>query len=126
MVRRLGIVMMCLAFAPASSFLSGEAPHHSEASTLTAPWTDLTLPIEGATVTFSDAETVSVHHPKGDVTALMAPYGAALRAGGYTLDHDGSAGAIVSQTWSHGPDSLALTIQEQGGVRVVSLALLAF
>ena len=90
------------------------------------PWAELALPLEGAKVTFSDTETVSVHHTGSDAAALAARYGASLGAAGWKLEHDGSAGGIVSQTWNKGDDSMSLTMQPKDDLLVVSLAVLAF
>jgi hypothetical protein len=125
---RLRILMVAAVIGggAACGFLSSETPHHTEQVAITAPWSELGLPLGGGTVTFSDRETVSVHHPKGDSATLSASYGAALQAAGWKLEHDGSAAGIVSQTWTRAEDSLSFTVQAQGEVLVASLAILAF
>jgi hypothetical protein len=123
---RVLLIVALLGGLTACGLFTEEQPHYTAQVELTEPWSKLALPLDGATVTFSDRETVSLHHTQGDVPALAASYRQSLQAAGWALEHDGSAGEIVSQTWTRGEQSLSFTVQSQGGVRVASLALLAF
>ena len=125
-MRLLILVAILAAGAGCEWFLEDDGPRFTEATALTAPWDGMALPIDGAKVTFSDGETVSVHHPDAAADALAKAYGAALGTAGWTMERDTSGGGIVTQTWTKGADSLALSIQEDGGVRIVSLSILPF
>lgn len=102
-----------------------DTPRFTEKAPLTEPWSAMALPLDGGTVTFSDGEALNVNHST-DVASLTAAYGAALTAQGWTRGFDGSAGGITSETWEQGDQSLTLSVMEQGGTIVVSLAILAF
>ena len=120
------VIVAWMAMVGACGWFADDAPHFTDAVEISAPWAELALPLEGAKVTFSDTETVSVHHTGSDAAALAARYGASLGAAGWKLEHDGSAGGIVSQTWNKGDDSMSLTMQPRDDLLVVSLAVLAF
>lgn len=125
-LRLLAITGLLSLAAGCEWLLVSDEPHFTEASALTAPWDGLSLPTAGGTVTFSDAETLSVHHQQTEPKALGASYGAALVAAGWTLEADTSAGQIVNHTYTREGTSLALSVMTSDGAQVVSLSLLPF
>jgi hypothetical protein len=107
-------------------FESAEAPHFTEKAPLTDPWQALPLPLDGATVTFSDSETCTIHHGGKAIPELGTGYKAALEAGGWSLDRDDSIDQLINQTWTKGDDILSLAILDQDGEHVATLAIVPF
>ncbi len=107
-------------------FESADAPHFTESTPLTSPWTEMSLPLEDAKVTFSAEDTVTVQHGSQPVAELAAAYGQVLEAAGWKRTRDDSLGELVNQTWEKGDDTLALAILIQDGIHVVSLAIVPF
>lgn len=122
---KLFVVAGCLFAAVAyEGWLSTTQPHYSEATPLTPRWKDMRLPVDAATVTFSDAETVSLQHDGAAPEAISLRYVESLTKSGWSKEADTSAGGIVNQTWTKDTASLAFTVMERAAV--VSLSLLPF
>ena len=127
MGRGMVVVATWIATASACGWLSAETePRFTESTELTPPWSAMSLPVQGAKVTFSDKNTASVHHADAQPKALTQAYGSSLGAAGWALDADTSAGDIVNQTWTKDDKSLALSILAHDGSHVVSLSILEF
>ena len=77
---------------------------------LTAPWTEMSLPVQGGRVVFSDEDLVTVHHPDLSVETLTGSYGAALESAGFKRGLDTSAEDMTSITFDSEGATLALGI----------------
>ena len=125
-MRRILLVaaMWTVAAAACSRLTEGDAPHFSDVVPLTAPSDAMHLPIDGASVTFSAADTVSVQHASATPSVLVPRYRDALTAAGWTMSRDDTMGEIVSQTWTKDAQTVVLSLQAQGDVTLASLSLL--
>lgn len=126
-IARLSVLVLMLAALPGCEWVLGSGePMYTESTPITEPWSSLALPVASAKVTFSDADTLSVHHVEGDVPTVGARYAEALTAAGWARQSDTSAGGIFNQTWTREGQSLALSVLDSGEVRVASLSILPF
>ncbi len=93
-------------------------PYQTE---LTAPWAQMSLPVQGGDVVFSNELLLNVHHPEDRVAALQAAYGTAIEASGYKKALDTSAEDMISVTFEGHGARLALGILEGEGKTTVSI-----
>ena len=99
------------------------APNHTADAPLVSPWDLLGLPLDGATVRYADADTVTVVHPGGLKTAAVADrYVAALAAHGVTAARRVDGGATLQQDFVQGERSLSLALRVEGDSLIASLA----
>lgn len=108
-------------------FYDAGEPHFTEETELTEPWAGWALPVQEGKVTVSDGTTLSVHHKGLDAATLGPLYAKAVVKQGWKLEADTSAGGVVNQTYRHADGrSLALSVLDDGGTRIVSLTVLPF
>lgn len=99
------------------------APSHTVEAPLVSPWDLLGLPLDGAKVRYSDADTVTVVHSGGLTTAAVADrYVAALAAHGVTAGRRVDGGASLQQDFAQGDRSLSLALRVEGDSLIASLA----
>jgi hypothetical protein len=98
------------------------APNHTVEAPLVSPWDLLGLPLDGATVRYADADTVTVVHPTGPTAAIADRYVAALAAHGVTAGRRVDGGASLQQDFAQGERSLSLALRVEGDSLIASLA----
>jgi hypothetical protein len=96
------------------------APEPYEAA-LTPPWTELALPLESATVVFSNDAMLTVHHPRQSVATLTERYAEALEKAGYVRGMDTSGDDMTSLTFMSEEITLALGILSSKTHTIASL-----
>jgi len=96
------------------------APEPYEAA-LTPPWTELALPLESATVVFSNDAMLTVHHPRQSVATLTEHYAEALEKAGYVRGMDTSGDDMTSLTFMSEEITLALGILSSKTHTIASL-----
>lgn len=83
------------------------APYETE---LTAPWTDLAVPVSGGRVIYSDATMLTVHYDGGDRDAQVAAWSAALAAAGLQPQAEAVGDARRSSSWTDAERVVALGV----------------
>lgn len=71
-------------------------PYETE---LTAPWTELHVPVAGGRVVYSDATMLTVHYDGGERDAQVAAWSTALEAAGLTKQAEAPGTDLVSSSW---------------------------
>ena len=88
---------------------------------LTAPWTELGLPLGDGRVTFSSEDLLTVHHPRQSVEKLSAAYASALEASGMVRGLDTSSDDMTSVTFADASVTVALGVLSSKQETIVSL-----
>jgi len=117
-ISRRALVIAGFATLACTGPLGKPAPFSTQ---LTAPWTEMSLPVQDGNVVFSDDAMLTVHHPEDRVAALTASYGTALEAMGFAKALDTSADDMTSITFEDDKATMALGILSGGGKTAVSI-----
>jgi hypothetical protein len=83
-----------------------------------AAWSELGLPVAGGKVVMSSETTLQVAHGGLSLGDVLAKYGQALAAQGYTAVSQGAEESV----WSKGEDKLTVVVTQAGSTVVVSVA----
>lgn len=84
-------------------------------ASLTAPWTDMNLPMDGATVMYSDSSTVSIQYKGERVSEIAGEYKGAFESGGWsqTVDIENDGNHVIN--YEKDGKTAAFGITSQGG-----------
>jgi len=88
---------------------------------LTAPWTEMALPLDDGRVVFCTDAMVTVHHPRQSVEALTAAYARALEAAGYVKRLDTSSDDMTSVSFDNDSSTLALGVLSSKSETIASI-----
>jgi hypothetical protein len=111
-------LMISLASLACAAPLGAPAPYQAS---LTPPWSDFDLPLQEATVVFSNDAMLTVHHPKQSVSTLTERYTEALEKAGHIRGMDTSGDDMTSIAFGAGETTLALGILSSETHSIVSL-----
>ena len=88
---------------------------------LTAPWTDMSLPIDDGSVLYSDGTSVTITYAGGAVADLAGKYESAIKGQGWSETFRSDDAGMVTVTYSKDSSSLTLAVMEAMGTATVSL-----
>ncbi len=112
------------AVEPAAATIEEDQPPAAAAFptvALTEPWTRMGLPTDSGHVVVSDATTVSVAHDGSSVAALLAAYGDAVAAQGWSVLGQESSASQATVIFEREDKRMGLGLQEENGVTLVVL-----